>query len=115
MRLIPVLMLAFLMLGFAARPTVSAALTNGSVLMHALAATAIVVDQVTMEEASVGEDVTTFAKCVSLGTLPAAQLCVARQRDRSVEVVTSAIRSAKPLYWILRPPISSVQAKQLDS
>lgn len=115
MRLIPIIMLALLMVGFAARPSVSAALTNGSVLTHPFAAVIVVAEHPTLDAPSDGEGALSFQKCASLGILPMSLPCMERQRHLLPAVATDAVRPAGRIYWILRPPIPSVQAKQLAS
>lgn len=100
MRFVPLLMLTLLMIGFAARPTVSAALTDGHVLMHPFAMTSVV----SLEDTSEGDGHVTVTKCVSLGVLPCGWTVTAPPNALVATVPAASSQPVDQVYSILRPP-----------
>lgn len=115
MRLVPLLMLALLLVGFASRPTVSAALTDGHVLLHPFASVLVADIAPSVDDASDDPHTLTITKCVSLGVLPCASVLAEPQKDQTATRLTSHAGPAKPVYDILRPPISAARASTLLS
>lgn len=105
MRLIPLLMIALLLMGFASRPSVVAALSSGHVLIE-VAAESVNLGAVTEEvQAAPGSDIRiTVAKCVPLGILPCS-LAVPAQVRASVSAPFIVARAPPDYaYRFLRPP-----------
>lgn len=104
MRFIPIVMLALLMLGFASRPTVSSALTDGRVLMHPFASASIDHSGPIVDQAMDEQDEINVTKCVSLGVLPCGWSVAGAPKTRAdtqAPVLTTRVHRS---YSILRPP-----------
>ena len=93
-------MMTLLMIGFAARPTVSAALTDGHVLTHPFEMATVV----SIEDTSEGDGHVTFTKCVSLGVLPSGWTVTAPPKALVATVPTVSSQPVDQVYSILRPP-----------
>lgn len=106
MRLPAVLLLALFLVGFASRPTVSAALTNGDVLMHHFGVMQVVGTSSMLEAAIDDNGPAPISGCVSLGIMPdTCEIAVVHTGDLSSAPYVVA-EPTKPSYEILRPPKS---------
>lgn len=93
-------MLALLMIGFASRPSVSAALTDGHVLLHPFDIVAVA----SIEDTATDYGHVSFTKCVSLGVLPSGWVVTPPPKALVPTTPTTASRPVNPVYSILRPP-----------
>ncbi|MET3899535.1 hypothetical protein ABIB57_003490 [Devosia sp. UYZn731] len=106
MRLPAVLLLALFLVGFASRPTVSAALTNGDVLMHHLGIVQVVGTSAMLEASIADNGAASISGCVSLGIMPDTCEIAVVHREALSSAPYVVAEPTKPSYEILRPPKS---------
>jgi len=104
MRLLPLLMLVLLLVGFAARPTVSAALTSGQVMLHPIEVASGFAQATQASAKSAPEGQATFTHCASLGILPDGWLVMARLSGSVIVQQATSSTPVSRLYGLLRPP-----------